>query len=118
MWTYHQASGDFYGPDGKYVGRGYSGLGEAENKTECEEIKGIGPIPRGRYKIGQARSSPNTGPITMNLDPLPGTNEFGRSAFRMHGDNKTHTASHGCIILGPLIRGAVSRSPDRDLEVV
>jgi hypothetical protein len=41
----------------------------------------------------------------MNLNPLPGNECFNTNrdcnTFRMHGDNATHTASHGCIILPP-----------------
>jgi hypothetical protein len=54
----------------------------------------------------------------MNLDPVDGTNTFGRSLFRIHGDNARHDASEGCIILGPSIRKLIAASGDHDLEVM
>ncbi len=53
----------------------------------------------------------------MNLDPV-GHDALGRTDFRIHGDNVNHDASHGCIILGPLIRRAIADSADKVLEVV
>jgi hypothetical protein len=54
----------------------------------------------------------------MHLDPLPGTSTFGRSLFRIHGNNAVNDASHGCVILGPFIRRAIADSDDTDFEVV
>jgi hypothetical protein len=53
----------------------------------------------------------------MNLDPLPGTDMFGRSLFRIHGDNSAHNASHGCIILSRKLRDQIAASQDRLLDV-
>ena len=66
------------------------------------------------------KDSPNTGPFTILLEPAPGTDTLGRSAFRIHGDSvrAPGTASHGCIILPRAIRDHIWRSGDRDLEVV
>jgi hypothetical protein len=36
----------------------------------------------------------------------------------IHGDNKTGTASEGCIILGRMTRDMLNYSPDRILKVV
>jgi hypothetical protein len=53
-----------------------------------------------------------TGPMTMNLDPQAGTNTFGRTAFRIHGDNpaQNFSASEGCIVAGSDARAAVART--------
>jgi hypothetical protein len=118
-WTYKIATGDLIDPEGQFAGTGYSGkAGAWRNNPDMQPAGGVGPIPAGRYSIGSAHLSPNTGPITMNLDPLPGTNVFGRSLFRIHGDNANHDASHGCIILGPAIRRQIDASHDRVLTVV
>jgi hypothetical protein len=53
----------------------------------------------------------------MNLTPRPGNQMFGRSAFMIHGDNRTHTASQGCIILRRDLREQIDRSDDRELTV-
>jgi hypothetical protein len=52
--------------------------------------------------------------------PDRGTETFGRSEFRIHGDSIAHPgmASHGCIILPRAVRDAIWRSGDRALEVV
>ncbi len=117
MWTYDQSSGELR-HDGTFEGTGYSGTGIGRNRPEAQQISNTGPIPRGRYKIGPAYDHPHLGPCVMNLDPEPGTNTFGRSEFRAHGDNQRHDASHGCLILGPSIRRLIANSGDTDLEVL
>lgn len=117
-WTYDISSGTLTDPEGNFAGTGYSGrAGIWRNNPDQQHVVAHGPIPVGRYTIGPAHLSPHTGPITMNLDPLPGTDDFGRSAFRMHGDNANHDASEGCIIMGPSIRRQVDASHDRTLTV-
>lgn len=121
MWTYHQATGDLY-HDKVLEGRGYSGHGADINVPAAEGHPGSGPIPRGRYRMARGRTSPNTGPITINLDPI-GHNALGRSLIRMHGDNQlgNRSASHGCVIMGRAIRMEVDASVmqgDDELDVV
>jgi len=53
----------------------------------------------------------------MDLSPSAATNTFGRSAFLIHGDNLSHTASHGCVILRRDVRERISASTDRTLVV-
>lgn len=95
----------------------YSGHGEGRNNPEMEEVHNVGPIPRGRYKIGPAYDDPHLGPCVMHLDPLPGTEVFGRSAFRIHGNNKENDASHGCVICPPVLRHIINASRDRVMQV-
>ncbi len=118
-WTYSQSTGRL-SHDGLHVGDGYSGHGDGLNNPSMQSVQGVGPLPRGRYRIGGAYDDQHLGPCVMHLDPEPGTETHGRSLFRMHGDNAeaNHTASDGCIIMGPSVRRAVASSPDRELEVV
>lgn len=116
-WTYSQSSGELL-HDGEFVGTGYSGTGDGRNNPEMEAVHNEGPIPKGGYFINAARKSERLGPLTMNLTPYPETVTFGRDLFRIHGNNKENDASHGCIILGPLIRDAISKSGDTALTVV
>lgn len=119
MWSYKISNGELTAPDGLFEGTGYSGKeGLWRNNPATVDVVAHGPIPPGEYNIGPAHASPNTGPMTMDLDPLPGTNVFGRSLFRIHGDNKNHDASHGCVILGPTIRTAINNSKDHILKVI
>lgn len=108
-WTYQIKTGKFFDPTGECIAVGYSGLGKYKNDETETTLHGEGPIPKGEYDIGPAHFSNHTGPITLDLTPRPDTLVFGRSAFRIHGDNINHpgTASHGCIILPRAIREKV-----------
>lgn len=117
-WTYYVKTGELTDPDGHFAGTGYSGrAGIWRNNPDQEPVQAHGPIPAGRWSIGPAHLSPHTGPITMDLAPLAGTNTYGRSLFRIHGDNANHDASEGCIILGPAIRRQIDASHDKTLIV-
>lgn len=118
MWIYSQSSGEIT-HDGLHIGTGYSGIGAGKNNPKAEALQGVGPIPTGIYTIGAPYTHQVLGPVTMNLDPVQGTVEFGRSDFRIHGDSTEHpgAASHGCIVLPPACRRAIAASPDRKLEV-
>lgn len=117
MWTYDQSSGELR-HDGAFEGTGYSGTGIGRNNPDAQNIPDTGPIPQGTYKIGAVYDHPHLGPCVMALDPLPGTETFGRSLFRIHGDNMRHDASEGCVILGPSIRKLIATSGDHELEVL
>jgi hypothetical protein len=117
-WTYSQSSGEI-SLDNTFVGRGYSGTHEGRNNPEMESVEDVGPIPAGFYSIGEAYDDIGAlGPCVMALDPADGTETFGRTAFRIHGDNVQHDASHGCIIMPPAVRHEIASSTDRALLVV
>ncbi|WP_408450809.1 tlde1 domain-containing protein [Paraburkholderia fungorum] len=116
-WTYIQSTGVFQDPQGNTAATGYSGAGAGRNNSLMEREPNVGPIPRGTYRIGNARQSHRTGAVSMDLAPIASTQTFGRSAFLIHGDNLSHTASHGCIILPRLTREQINRSTDRELVV-
>lgn len=117
MWTYEQRTGILSRND-KIIATGYSGTGKGRNNPDMEQTEGVGPIPAGKYTIGAEYRHPKLGPIVMNLDPEEGTNEWGRSLFRIHGNNAENDASHGCIILPRPIRQQIADSNDKELEVV
>lgn len=119
MWTYDQSAGVMSRGGKSYAG--YSGNGRGKNNPAMQAARGVGPIPAGRWRIvGPPYTSGNTGPYTMVLQPEVGTQTFGRSEFRIHGDSikAPGTASHGCIILPRAVREAIWGSGDRELEVV
>jgi hypothetical protein len=118
MWRWDQSAGRLV--RGAQTWRGYSGAGRGLNNPALQMAVGIGPIPQGHWTIVSRCDSPNTGPCTLTLVPDPGTETFGRSEFRIHGDSIAHpgTASHGCIILPRAVRDAIWRSGDHALEVV
>lgn len=117
MWIYLQRTGQFRRNDEVPV-VGYSGFGAMKNDPLSQQLKGMGPIPQGAYNVGDAFDDPEKGPVVMHLIPCTGTETFGRSGFLIHGDNKTSTASHGCIILPRPVRERVAASHDRLLVVL
>lgn len=122
MWTWDQSAGELR-HNGRLVAKGYSGAGEGRNNPELEHVRQVGPIPRGRWKIGSPRNSKAIGPYVLPVFAVDGQLDdvharTRRSAFRIHGDNRTGTASKGCIILARPIREQIWKSGDRDLEVV
>jgi len=119
MWTYNQSDGTL-AKGGATLGIGYSGFDAGKNMPSAENEPSIGPIPRGRWKIGNLYQSENHGPDCMPLTPCDGTETFGRSGFLLHGDSILHpgSASHGCIIMPRSVRLEVASSGDMDLEVI
>lgn len=127
-----------------FLGVGYSGHGPGLGNPAMEKVVGVGPIPRGLYRIGAPKSPPDhLGPLAMPLVPIvlvgaDGLTDvqrrdlgaaiaagfpYGRSAFFLHGDNAlmNHTASDGCIVAGHLIRLTVDAARavgDDVLEVI
>lgn len=120
MWKYEQATGRLYDKAGGLVTAGYSGKGESKNKPEDQNLKGVGPLPRGLYTINVPRNSQTTGPYAMDLTPDAGNEMFGRSAFQIHGDSikAPGTASSGCIIMPRQTREMIWCSGDHQIEVV
>ena len=115
MWMYGQTTGDIK-HNSVEVGTGYSGFEEGKNNPAMEAVVNVGPIPQGRYTIGKAYDHPHLGPCVMNLTPIKHYALF-RTDFRIHGDNMTHNASHGCIILNHDIREMIAANPDKELWV-
>lgn len=121
MFTYKISDGVLFRSDGSPIGTGYSGHGPGVNNIAFEQVHDVGPIPRGLYTIGEPISPPDhLGPVAMPLTPDSDTDTFGRSAFFIHGDNQAgdRSASHGCIIIGPLSRAIVNAASDRRLTVI
>ncbi|MBB4152885.1 hypothetical protein GGQ80_000773 [Sphingomonas jinjuensis] len=119
MLRWDQSAGEMT-RDGVFVGKGYAGKGRGRNNPAMQDAKGVGPIPRGRWRLTDVKDSANTGPFTIVVEPEPGTDTRGRSAFRIHGDSIANpgTASQGCIILPRALREKIWRSGDRLLDVV
>lgn len=117
-WQYNQNTGRLT-RDGQEAGTGYSGRGPGRNNPMLENVRNVGPIPRGRYRIGPQRTHPSKGPITMTLTPV-GHAAHGRNHFLIHGDSNRHPgdASEGCIVISRAVRQAIAASGDTDLEVV
>jgi hypothetical protein len=118
MWIWDQSKGEL-SRNGAFVSVGYSGKDRGKNNPSVQSAIGIGPIPRGKWKITGKYDSKSVGPYALILEPYPETDTCGRSAFRIHGDSikAPGTASKGCIILPRAIRERIWLSKDRDLLV-
>lgn len=118
-WEWDQSAGALTRA-GQLIGKGYSGHEWGKNNPDAQASVGIGPIPRGKWRMSSVKDSPNTGPFTIVLEPEVGTDTEGRGDFRIHGDSIANpgSASHGCIILARAIREAIWNSGDHELVVV
>lgn len=119
MWTYIQISGRLYHEE-ELIGVGYSGGGEGKNNPDLQDVKDVGPIPRGKYSIGTPVDTVMHGPYAMALTPDPANDMAGREGFLIHGDSVSApgTASEGCVIMSRDVREEVWTSMDHDLEVL
>lgn len=119
-WFYEQRSGRIWRNNEPVLATGYSGAPGAINDPTQQHKIGIGPIPRGVYRILNAISHEKLGPVCMRLVPDAGNEMFGRDPFLIHGDNprRNQSASEGCIILDRPSREAINKSTDKTLVVV
>lgn len=119
-WIYHQRS-HYISRHGMKISDGYSGHGDGKNNPEMQDVKNIGPIPRGKYRVvGSPFKHPHTGVYTLRLAPDRENMMFGRDGFMIHGDSRAHPgqASEGCIVLARWVRERIWDSGDRLLEVI
>lgn len=112
-------------PAGKQFAIGYAGRDLPEegqfgkNNPDLQDVKGIGPLPRGRYTMGEPVNDKKLGPFCIPLTPHEDNEMFGRSSFYIHGDSAQHPgqASHGCICVGRIVRTKMWESGDKEVEV-
>lgn len=118
-WTYQISSGTLLNLNNIAVGKGYAGHGKGLNNPDMMNVPDVGPLPAGKYKIGQPHDDKHVGVFALPLTPDADNKMFGRSAFYIHGDNPqlNHTASNGCIILSRAVRNDIANSGDDDLIV-
>lgn len=102
------------------MGAGYSGQPDCKNDPDKCALHDRGPIPPGLYTIEPPRDTETHGPYVLPLTPNEKNEMYGRSGFLIHGDSVSHpgSASHGCIILPRVVREAIHKSADINLEVV
>lgn len=120
MYIYTQSTG-VLAHDGLTILNCYAGHGAGINNPALQDQHNIGPLPQGLYAMTALIDSPDTGLATIVLEPDPANQMFGRSGFRIHGDNSAanRTASDGCIIAGHgADRIAIWNGADHELQVV
>lgn len=125
---YDQLSGKLYA---RFHGRDlmvacYSGHGAGYNNPAMEDVKNVGPIPAGFYRIEDWEDHPRLGPCVCHLVPMCETTGLdlkdihGRSGFFLHGDSQhmNHTASDGCIVANLATREAIRTAGIKFVRVV
>lgn len=116
--TYSQGLGTLATPDG-FLATGYAGHGGGKNVAAMQHIPNVGPLPRGLYRIvGEPFTHEHCGPFCLRLEPDPANEMHGRAGFLIHGDNDTHTASEGCIVMSRAIRQQIVKEGYSEVEVV
>jgi hypothetical protein len=100
-YMYEQATGELLDETNNVVAKGYAGREAGKNNPDMQNVKGIGPLPRGWYTVEAPQDHPTVGKYAMRLIPDAGNEMYGRNSFFMHGDSSEHPglASHGCIVL-------------------
>jgi hypothetical protein len=78
---------------------GYAGRLEGRNNPAMQSVKDVGPLPVGFYVVTPPQTHPRLGPLAFRLYPDGNSPMFGRGGFWIHGDNRRHDASCGCIVL-------------------
>lgn len=118
-WTYKQKTGELQ-YNGFNIAVGYSGAGDGKDNPDMQEVRMVGPIPRGQWVIHRADNLGTMGKVVMQLTPATPEQTCYRSGFFIHGDKvgEPGAASHGCIILPRAVRELIDSSSDRLLEVV
>lgn len=129
-WIYQQSSGNlYYQPSNSkipiLVSNGYAGNGQGLNNPDYQNVKNVGPIPQGSYRIGtQQDNITQTGHIlesSMRLYPFKSNNMFSRAGFLIHrGNMQKKSSSQGCIVLTDDARDTIGNNLDVDniLEVI
>lgn len=115
---YEQKTGRIISESGSIYGIGYSGAGAGKNNPEMQEVHNVGPLPRGKYHIGEPYNSLHTGPFTIPLIPFPENEMFGRDQFKIHGDDGHGTGSEGCICTDRHTREDINNCTDKTLNVI
>jgi hypothetical protein len=122
---YEQATGKLTEDEGKLIGIGWAGHLQGRNNPAMQNVKGVGPLPKGKYFVQDPEDGTHLGPMAFPLVPDKDNEMFGRSGFFIHGANADHPtlSSDGCIIQGRIareyVRIKIGESPmDSPLRVV
>lgn len=118
-WIYKVSSKGFYLNGTYQFSANYSGRPGYKDNSANECVSGKGPIPRGKYTIGEPFYHHKTRAWTMRLTPSTSNHMCGRDGFMIHGDSSKHPgeASDGCIIVDLPGRKAIAASGDHSLTV-
>ena len=86
-----------------YECKGYAGRRNGRNNHLAQELKGVGPLPVGFYRVAVRHHGRFRAPA-FALEPFTTNTMFGRSGFWIHGG----IHSEGCIMLDRHVRQLVA----------
>jgi hypothetical protein len=126
MWVFSQSDGSLYRIFNiqpirfNSVSKGYAGAGNGKNNPAMQNVRNVGPLPRGLYTIFSPIDSVKHGPTALPLVPDPKNDMMGRDDFMIHGDSTEAPgcASEGCIVMAKIVRELIWQSGDHDLTVI
>jgi hypothetical protein len=128
-WEYAQSTGrlTYVNPttgQRTLIGTGYAGTNRnrlnGRNNPDAQHLRNNGPIPQGEWCIDGGLTNTATLRNALILTPRPGTNTFGRTNFRIHGEGtrRTGDSSNGCPIFNLNVRQRIANSGDNNFRVV
>lgn len=120
MWRFEQYTGFWANPANEVIYRhAYAGRDAGKNNPDMQDVKGVGPLPRGFYTAGEPHDDAVVGKYALRLTPSSDNEMFGRNSFFLHGDSLEHfgLASHGCIVLPRVLREHFWNSGDHIIQV-
>ena len=118
-WVYKVKEAKFY-LDGTFKFNAlYAGAGGYYNDPSQQCVKNKGPLPAGKYKIGNPFQHTTAGGYVLRLTADSSNNMCGRDGFLIHGDSGSRPgeASNGCIVVLLNHRIEIHTSKDRVLVV-
>lgn len=102
LLTYRQSTGELSREDGSVVAVGWAGCGKGKNNPAMDDVRCVGPLPAGLYRVRARQDHPRLGKDVCALDQVQGESH-GRNDFWIHGPSlnplKYGQESMGCIIL-------------------
>lgn len=118
-WEYNVREHRFYHDGTPAFFANYAGASGYKDDPAQECVKDNGPLPRGRYTIGEPHNYPHTGKYSLSLIPDSANSMCGRDAFKIHGmsSKRPLDSSNGCIIAPLSIRKQIWASGDTELIV-
>lgn len=119
-WTFEQATGWWIDPTGNVIFKcAYAGNGAGKNNPDMQDVKDVGPLPRGLYTAQAPVTDPKVGKYAMRLTPSATNEMYGRADFFLHGDSVSDpgNASEGCIVLPLALRMKFWVSGDHNIQV-
>lgn len=118
-YTFEQATGRLLDETNAPIAKGYAGREAGKNNPDMQNVKGIGPLPRGWYTAQPPGDDAVVGKFAMRLIPDVGNEMFGRNSFFMHGDSiqQPGMASHGCIVMPRAVREKFWLMSDHRIQV-